>query len=60
MKKYTSYTKAELISEIECLKNNIEVLKEREDRSFRMLTKLDEYLRNKGLSHSEITKIIEL
>lgn len=53
-------TKAELISEIECLKNNIEVYKEREDRSYRMLKKFDEYLIKQGLTSAEISEIIRL
>ena len=53
-------TKKELLLEIECLKNNIKVLEERDNIGFRRLVKCDEYLKNKGLSNKEINDIMRL
>ena len=53
-------TKKELLSEIECLKNDIKVLEERDNIGFRRLVKCDEYLKSQGLSNKEINDIMRL
>ena len=55
-----SWTKKELISEIECLRNNIKVYEERENIGYRRMVKFTEYLEKQGLSIKEINDIIQL
>ena len=55
-----NWTKKELISEIECLRNNIKVYEERENIGYRRMIKFTEYLEKQGLSTKEINKIMQL
>ena len=53
-------TKKELISEIECLQNNIKYFEERENIGYKRMVKFTEYLEKQGLSTKEINKIMQL
>ena len=55
-----NWTKKELISEIECLRNNIKVYEERENIGYRRMIKFTEYLEKQGLNTKEINKIMQL
>ena len=55
-----NWTKKELISEIECLRNNIKVYEERENIGYRRMIKFTEYLEKQGLNTKEINEIMQL
>ena len=55
-----NWTKKELISEIECLRNNIKVYAERENIGYRRMIKFTEYLEKQGLNTKEINEIMQL
>ena len=55
-----NWTKKELISEIECLRNNIKVYEERENIGYRRMVKFTEYLEKQGLNTKEINEIMQL
>ena len=55
-----NWTKKELISEIECLRNNIKVYEERENIGYRRMIKFTEYLEKQALNTKEINEIMQL
>ena len=55
-----NWTKKELISEIECLRNNIKVYEERENIGYRRMVKFTEYLEKQGLNTKQINEIMQL
>jgi len=55
-----NWTKKELISEIECLRNNIKVFEERENIGYRRMVKFTEYLEKQGLNTKQINEIMQL
>ena len=55
-----NWTKKELISEMECLRNNIKVYEERENIGYRRMIKFTEYLEKQGLNTKEINEIMQL
>ena len=55
-----NWTKKKLISEIECLRNNIKVYEERENIGYRRMVKFTEYLEKQGLNTKQINEIMQL
>ena len=55
-----NWTKKELISEIECLRNNIKIYEERENIGYRRMVKFTEYLEKQGLNTKQINEIMQL
>ena len=53
-------TKKELVNEIECLENNIEVYKSRLNISYRRLQKCVKYFESQGLDNKQIIDIMKL
>jgi len=61
MKRKLNYlNKKELISEIECLRHNLDYYKEKEEIGYQRLLKFNNYLIKQGLSQKEINKIMQL